>query len=507
MSRLVDCFLPSFRALSLPAMALSVLASIPERIIFRLVLQLSAIPFDSLQAVDWDAKIKTHIVTYGRTDDMSAFLDTVFEEHKAFQRNQSRHVRDEWRTVSVIAEDDFDFLAGNIASAAGDLESRPKPNPVGIRVELLNEQPRSKILPEFVTHNQEYQHLAQSYDQDCNVYDKVGTPQVFPPSCPISIALSPAARQSGHPHSVNTVMSGTLDYMIGRMLQADPTGPDLITEENVNTLETLVTRELERVQERTKQIKEAMDVTKPTTLYVLMGALMRGETESREWMLYARDFMKNGDGTQWKRVWGEPVGLGQDTDVEMVSEGDVLRHLQGKPPEPASAESPQFSSASSFSTTPASVLAHVPWYLFYINRDSLENQISTEPNDPPVHINLGIPRLAHDTTMQYTDTTPVHSISAAQEDDYDTMLIDEDDVLCKICNSGEDVQGNKIFICDGCDRGVHQNCHRPRIQDSEEDNIDPWVCKECDTANKVVLGAGVKRKWDDAEGMGGREVR
>lgn len=115
-------------------------------------------------------------------------------------------------------------------------------------------------------------------------------------------------------------MTGTLDYMIQRMLQADPTGPpNLITEENVSTLETLITRELERVQERTKQIKEAMDVTKPTTLYVLMGALMRGETESREWMLYARDFMKKGDGTQWKRVWGDPVGLGHDSDDgEMV---------------------------------------------------------------------------------------------------------------------------------------------------------------------------------------------
>lgn len=187
-----------------------------------------------------------------------------------------------------------------------------------------------------------------------------------------------------------------------------------------------------------------------------------------------------------------------------VSEEDVLRHLQGKPPEPASAQL----SSTSFSTTPASVLAHVPWYLFYINRDSLENHISTEPNDPPVHINLGIPRLAHDTTIQYTDATPVHPISSVQ---HEYMIIDDqddqEDIVCKICNNGEEPPGNQIFMCDMCNAGVHQNCQKPRIQDSEED-INPWVCKECDAADRLAWAAGaagVKRKWDDAEGMGGRE--
>ncbi|SPQ96068.1 unnamed protein product (mitochondrion) [Plasmodiophora brassicae] len=51
---------------------------------------------------------------------------------------------------------------------------------------------------------------------------------------------------------------------------------------------------------------------------------------------------------------------------------------------------------------------------------------------------------------------------------------DTDDVVCDICQSGDDHDGNEIVICDGCEVAVHQSCYGvgtiPR---------SAWFCQPC----------------------------
>ncbi|RUP43004.1 hypothetical protein BC936DRAFT_137786 [Jimgerdemannia flammicorona] len=469
-------------------MALSVLRNIPIRLTSRLVLQLCAIPADRFADVDWNTTISTQLNAFGRTDDISGFLDACLDEYRRAQRARGRATSNEWRTVRVIMEEDFEFLAGNIASTGGEAGVAPKPNPVGIRVELLNDQrevtshsflqPRSKISLQFVTPNPEYHHMVETYDRIYHVRDKLG-----------------------QPHPVNAVLSGTLDYIIQRATHAesgDAGGP--INEENVTVLGALITREMARVEERAKRVGQAVERVSPTTMYILMGALMRGGTGSREWMLYMKDFVTDGEDIMWKRIWGEPVGLAQDDeDTEMVSEDDVLSHLQGKPPESTFHHVP--SPSLSLSHTPTSPHTHTPWYLFYISRDTLTSLAPDPTEATPADIDINLSRLARDTTIHLGDGTPAYSTPADTEGDY--IMLDPD-ILCKLCSQGEEWLGNKIFMCDGCDRGIHQLCQKPKIED-EEERRDPWVCADCLTVNQIALGGGLKRKWDDAEGVGGRE--
>lgn len=56
----------------------------------------------------------------------------------------------------------------------------------------------------------------------------------------------------------------------------------------------------------------------------------------------------------------------------------------------------------------------------------------------------------------------------------------EDDILCIICKAGIEVPGNRIVLCDGCDRAYHQICHRPMISQATVNDKDAkWYCKSC----------------------------
>lgn len=57
---------------------------------------------------------------------------------------------------------------------------------------------------------------------------------------------------------------------------------------------------------------------------------------------------------------------------------------------------------------------------------------------------------------------------------------DESDILCYCCGSGRSERPNEIVICDVCNRGWHQKCHKPKItEDIIEDEDTPWHCRLC----------------------------
>jgi len=56
------------------------------------------------------------------------------------------------------------------------------------------------------------------------------------------------------------------------------------------------------------------------------------------------------------------------------------------------------------------------------------------------------------------------------------------DILCDGCHSGLSEPPNEIVICDVCNHGWHQRCHRPRIGvDILAPNV-PWQCRLCEFA-------------------------
>jgi len=52
----------------------------------------------------------------------------------------------------------------------------------------------------------------------------------------------------------------------------------------------------------------------------------------------------------------------------------------------------------------------------------------------------------------------------------------DDDTPCEECGNVKDVLGNQMLLCDGCDKGYHQNCLKPCL-----DIIPPgdWFCAAC----------------------------
>lgn len=65
----------------------------------------------------------------------------------------------------------------------------------------------------------------------------------------------------------------------------------------------------------------------------------------------------------------------------------------------------------------------------------------------------------------------------------------QDEQPCRFCLSATVIEeDNVMFICDGCDQAIHQQCASPPIEEWEKE-INPWFCIDCRLAPK-----GVKRK-------------
>ena len=68
----------------------------------------------------------------------------------------------------------------------------------------------------------------------------------------------------------------------------------------------------------------------------------------------------------------------------------------------------------------------------------------------------------------------------------------DSDILCAICHDGNSVVPNEIVICDVCNQGYHQLCHKPNI---EADVLLPeveWNCRNCIFALATKEGGAVK---------------
>lgn len=61
---------------------------------------------------------------------------------------------------------------------------------------------------------------------------------------------------------------------------------------------------------------------------------------------------------------------------------------------------------------------------------------------------------------------------------------DESDILCLICEDGQSEYPNEIVICDHCDYGYHQRCHRPSISNQVLKSTEKWMCMMCTNKRK-----------------------
>jgi len=63
---------------------------------------------------------------------------------------------------------------------------------------------------------------------------------------------------------------------------------------------------------------------------------------------------------------------------------------------------------------------------------------------------------------------------------------------CQFCGSGENEA--QLLLCDGCDKGYHMYCFKPKMESIPEGD---WFCFECqnkNTIDKVCVVCGKKRK-------------
>ncbi|KAL1922933.1 uncharacterized protein VTP21DRAFT_9309 [Calcarisporiella thermophila] len=56
----------------------------------------------------------------------------------------------------------------------------------------------------------------------------------------------------------------------------------------------------------------------------------------------------------------------------------------------------------------------------------------------------------------------------------------ENAIVCMMCNRGHSPKGNRIVLCDDCDRPFHQLCHKPLIDDEVVNSeLAAWSCSQC----------------------------
>ncbi|XP_070531782.1 metal-response element-binding transcription factor 2-like [Ptychodera flava] len=67
------------------------------------------------------------------------------------------------------------------------------------------------------------------------------------------------------------------------------------------------------------------------------------------------------------------------------------------------------------------------------------------------------------------------------------------DIMCTICQDGSSDSPNEIVICDRCNLGYHQKCHKPEIEENVLKPDIPWHCRQCIFATSVKRGGASKK--------------
>lgn len=79
------------------------------------------------------------------------------------------------------------------------------------------------------------------------------------------------------------------------------------------------------------------------------------------------------------------------------------------------------------------------------------------------------------------------------EDNYECLLhrmdihlqlvlgyIDDEQIVCCICDGGNSVAPNELILCDVCQQGFHLQCHQPNVDRSLlDDENNEWLCSTC----------------------------
>lgn len=59
------------------------------------------------------------------------------------------------------------------------------------------------------------------------------------------------------------------------------------------------------------------------------------------------------------------------------------------------------------------------------------------------------------------------------------QLNEDEDIVCCICDGGESPDNNFIILCDVCNQGYHQKCHKPPVDSTIVNENKDWICATC----------------------------
>lgn len=103
--------------------------------------------------------------------------------------------------------------------------------------------------------------------------------------------------------------------------------------------------------------------------------------------------------------------------------------------------------------------------MFYINEVKLAPE--------PVEEHITLEDYTFDEDYQYIDEQPTY------------LSVDQDQV-CMHCGTTDSDDMNDMFVCDYCNKGVHQLCENPPIQEFEK-QVDPWYCRSCSALQNIPI--------------------
>ncbi|XP_015782975.1 PHD finger protein 19-like [Tetranychus urticae] len=78
-----------------------------------------------------------------------------------------------------------------------------------------------------------------------------------------------------------------------------------------------------------------------------------------------------------------------------------------------------------------------------------------------------------DDSRYWTHFKDIHTQLSAN------TILSDSDIICSECRDGSSKSPNEIVICDVCNQGYHQLCHKPQIPDSVLEPDAPWTCRTC----------------------------